>query len=632
MARSVDVDCLIFDIDGVLLDTRNSFLAVIERAVEEGWRREGGDADCPGYSDGFQRIFKRHGSFNDDYDIVWYLLLTALSSGEKKLSDALPSVEALERDLADCAGDCVPWIAKRLGDRVNRSDVRSLCARLYLGDEKTPGFYLNEKVMLPIHWSRLPLPVAIYTGRNNDEWQLAKKVLGWDDFPDDRIVHFDSGILKPSPEGLEILCARMGCERPLFFGDTASDQKALDTFGRGCFVAIGDLLPESEHRFDDPSSALESLIGFSVANDRVLSLMRPCVRKMAEYYPGLPMSEVRRLAGREDILRLCANESSDAPSPAVLSAMREALLETNRYPDSTAGSLRERLGERENLPPDWFLLGNGLDDVLNLLGLTFLNPGDEVVVPALTFPVYEGVARMMDAVPVSVPMREDFSVDPKGLAAAVTPRTKMLFLCNPNNPTGTRMARAEFEALLSRLPSHVILVLDEAYRDFVTDDDYPSGRDYLEANPNLVVLWTFSKIYGLAGLRLGCAVGHPELLAAMNRVRPPYTVNSVAQAGALAALKDEEFIKRGRERNAQVRAELCRFLDKMGVAHTPSHANFVFVRPGGDAGEIAKRLMENGILVRSLSHQGVPEGLRLSLGTERENEYLMKTLETLLCR
>lgn len=353
---------------------------------------------------------------------------------------------------------------------------------------------------------------------------------------------------------------------------------------------------------------------------------------MAEYYPGLPMDEVRRLAGREDIVRLSANESSDAPSPAVLVAMQEALLEVNRYPDSTGRAIRERLSERENLPADWFLLGNGLDDVLYLLGLTFLNSGDEVVIPALTFPVYEGVAKMMDAVPVPVPMREDFSVDSQGLLKAVTPRTKMLFLCNPNNPTGTRTTRVEFEALMSQLPSHVIVVLDEAYRDFVTDIDYPSGREYLSTYPNLVVLWTFSKIYGFAGLRLGCAAGHPELLALINRIRPPYTVNSIAQAAVLAALGDEEPIKRAKERNVRVRRELCNCLDELNIDYTPSHANFVFIRPLGNVQEMTKRLMENGILVRSLSHQGVHDGLRLSLGTERENEYLMKTLRVILCR
>ena len=366
-------------------------------------------------------------------------------------------------------------------------------------------------------------------------------------------------------------------------------------------------------------------------DDRFLSLVRPCVRQMKAYHPGLPMDEVRRIAGREDILRLSANESSEAPSAAVLAAMQEALSEVNRYPDSSGKAIREQLSGREHLPADWFLLGNGLDDVLYLLGLTFLNPEDEVVIPSLTFPVYEGVARMMDAIPVSVGMRKDFSADLDGMLAAVTPRTKMLFLCNPNNPTGTITARAEFEAFMSQLPLHLIVVLDEAYRDFVTDEDCPSGREYLSTYPNLVVLWTFSKIYGLAGLRLGCAVGHPELLALMNRIRPPYTVNSIAQAAVLAALKEEERIAEAKNRNACVRRQLCLCLEELNVEYIPSHANFVFIRPRGDVQEIAMRLMEKGILIRSLSHQGGDSGLRLSVGTERENEYLMKTLRMILC-
>ena len=262
MIQKVDADCLIFDIDGVLLDTHLSFPALIGRAVEEGWLRSGGEVDCPGYSDEFQWVFKRHGSFNDDYDIAWCLLSTAISSGAKKLSEALPSSESLERSIADCGEDCVVWALKKFGTAVNRDDVRSLCAAIYYGDEKTPGLYLKERVMLPVHWSQLPLPVGIYTGRDSREWELAKKLLKWQDFPDDRIVHSGSGIRKPSPEGFEILCSRMGCERPLFFGDTASDEKARAAFGSGFFVAIGELLPESELHFDDPVAALESLIGF----------------------------------------------------------------------------------------------------------------------------------------------------------------------------------------------------------------------------------------------------------------------------------------------------------------------------------------------------------------------------------
>ena len=262
MIQKVDADCLIFDIDGVLLDTHLSFPALIGRAVEEGWLRSGGEADCPGYSDAFQWVFKRHGSFNDDYDIAWYLLSAAMSSTARKLSEALPSPELLERMISDCPRDCVPWILEQFGTRVSRGEVRSLCADIYYGDEKTPGLYLQERVMLPVHWSQLPLPVGIYTGRDAREWGFAKKMLKWEDFPDHLVVHSDSGIRKPSPEGFEVLCSRMGCERPLFFGDTASDEKAQSAFGRGFFVAIGELLPESELHFDDPVTALESLIGF----------------------------------------------------------------------------------------------------------------------------------------------------------------------------------------------------------------------------------------------------------------------------------------------------------------------------------------------------------------------------------
>lgn len=258
------VDCLIFDIDGVLLNCESSFPLLIQKAVEVMWDEMGGVADAPGYSEEFQRILKRHGAFNDDYDIVWLLLCIAKASGKKELSKALPSVYELETIILGCGEDSVAWCLNLFKGVVNQEKVRALCADLYYGDDATVGFYENEKVLLSVHWKELPLPTAIYTGRNIREWEVAKKRLGWEDFPDELIIHSDTGIKKPSPEGLKILCDRLNCDCPLFFGDTASDKKSLEAFNKGYFVAIGSLLPESNFSFSDPHDALRTLLGIHV--------------------------------------------------------------------------------------------------------------------------------------------------------------------------------------------------------------------------------------------------------------------------------------------------------------------------------------------------------------------------------
>lgn len=254
MKDEFKADALIFDIDGVLLDVTKSFPEVIRRCVADGWEKFcGGVTDCAGYGPEHEWVMKRHGSFNDDYDLAWTLLSMAAASGEKLLSRALPSPERLAEELADFRAPLVEWVLGKYGGLVPRGESRAMCAGLYGGAD---GLYKLEKPMLARRWDELGLPVAIYSGRNAYEWDLAKKTLGWEDFPDERIIHSDHGILKPSPEGLEILCGRIGASSPVFFGDTASDMKAQAAFGRGRFAAVGRLLPEAEYRFDTTEAAV----------------------------------------------------------------------------------------------------------------------------------------------------------------------------------------------------------------------------------------------------------------------------------------------------------------------------------------------------------------------------------------
>ncbi|MCE5202577.1 MAG: HAD family hydrolase [Synergistaceae bacterium] len=262
MKNKLYPDALIFDIDGVLLDVRHSFPEVIRQCILQGWEIFcGGISDAGGYTQAHERLLKRHGAFNDDYDIAWTLLSISSRSGKRRLSAAFPSPEKLEEEIETFKGSVPLWVASRYGELVPRSEVRSLCAELY-GTGDTGGLHMLETPMLHSHWSELPLPVGIYTGRNLIEWELAKKSLGWQDFPSEHVVHSDSGILKPSPEGLDILCKSLGSCSPLFFGDTASDMKAHKAFGKGDFVAIGELLPEAGLIFKDTESALEELLNF----------------------------------------------------------------------------------------------------------------------------------------------------------------------------------------------------------------------------------------------------------------------------------------------------------------------------------------------------------------------------------
>lgn len=256
-------DALIFDVDGVLLNVERSFPEVIRLGIETGWERIcGGRSDSEGYTADHERIFKRHGSFNDDYDIAWTMLSLAASSGSKSkyLSESLPSPDRLIEELSTFSGNVISWISSVYGTPVPRDAVRKMCADLYFGTEEVPGLYRLEIPMLGYYWKKLPLPVGVYTGRNIAEWDLAKKTLGWQDFPDERIIHSDTGIHKPSPEGLELLSKRLGCSQPVFFGDTGSDMKAHAAFGKGHFVAIGNLLPEAEYIYEDTEGAVREII------------------------------------------------------------------------------------------------------------------------------------------------------------------------------------------------------------------------------------------------------------------------------------------------------------------------------------------------------------------------------------
>lgn len=370
----------------------------------------------------------------------------------------------------------------------------------------------------------------------------------------------------------------------------------------------------------------------TAATQRYEKYARRAILSLEEYTPGTH-------ANRTDVIKISANENDFGTSPTVYQALRRCLDEEarlNRYPDSTCAELRQALAARSGLPPECFLVGNGLDDVLNMLGTAFLESGDEVVLPTMCFVVYADISKTMNAQVVAVPMRPDFGIDLDATFAAVTTRTKMVFLCSPNNPTGRIIAKREFEAFMrriGRLDTPPLVVVDQAYVDYQErNDDHFDAAAYLEEFPFMLALRTFSKISGLAGLRVGYAAASHDLLSYLYRIRPPYTVNSLAQAAALADVVEPAaavFRNETAEAVCCNRRELEDFLAAENIAYVPSCANFVFAfydRGREELARIAAALAQKGILVRTLLHENAPDGLRFSIGTAAENRALIAAL------
>ncbi len=345
------------------------------------------------------------------------------------------------------------------------------------------------------------------------------------------------------------------------------------------------------------------------------NLARPSTRDLEEYNPGpMPLNCVR----------ISANENNRGVSPKAFEAMQNALRQGNRYPDSTCSGLRNGIAAANGLKPEQILVGNGLDGVLTMLGRAFLNPGDELVCAELTFEVYAETAKIMGAKPVTVEMTEELESDVQGFINAITEKTKMVCFCNPNNPTGTLTKHSDIIRMLDSIPENVLFVLDEAYLEFA-EEGTKSGIELLEKYPNLIVCRTFSKIFGLAGLRVGWIASHPELLKFVYKVREPYNVNTVAAAGAEAALEDKYFIGESRRIVIEERERLCRFFTENGIKFIRSHSNFILLPLGDRSASVHQALAADGIIVRLLSFRNT-NMLRISVGLPEENRNFEKSM------
>jgi|UniRef100_A0A7C3WG56 histidinol-phosphate aminotransferase len=361
----------------------------------------------------------------------------------------------------------------------------------------------------------------------------------------------------------------------------------------------------------------------------ITSLIQPHLSRLTPYQAGKPLEELTRELGLTDAIKLASNENPLGPSPLALAAIQAELPNLHRYPDSHAYYLKEELSRHLNVKPEQLVLGNGSDEILDLLIRTLVSPGDEVVSAAHTFLMYGLLTQAGGGVYRPVPLKNK-RLDLPAVAQAVTPKTKVILLNNPNNPTGTVFHRDEWEAFLAALPPTVTVVLDEAYIEFADDPEVPQGLDYLAEDRLLVGLRTFSKAYGLAGLRVGYGYGPSELMDFINRLRLPFNVNRLAQAGARAALKDGEFLQRTRKLVSEGRAFLCRELSRLGLEYVPSQANFILIgvpRPGQ---EVYQAMLKEGVIVRAMDAYGFPECIRVNVGRPEENERFLKTLKKVL--
>jgi histidinol-phosphate aminotransferase len=351
------------------------------------------------------------------------------------------------------------------------------------------------------------------------------------------------------------------------------------------------------------------------------SLFRPAISELVPYEPGKPVEAVQRELGLERVLKLASNEGQFGPFPKALAALERGAGELNRYPDGGAYRLREALAEKHGIGFENVALAAGADAVIMYLSLAVLDPGDEVVCGWPSFPSYVLDATKLGAEAKRVPL-DDHRYDPEAILAGVTPRTKLVYLCNPNNPTGTMIGRAAIDAYFERVPDHVLTVLDEAYFEYVEDPEYPDGiEEYLKRDGRRVlVLRTFSKIYGLAGLRVGYGVGPVAVVQAIGKVRNAFDINQAAQDAALASLGDDAEIARRREATAAGRAQLEEALATLPVeVARPPVANFLFVDVGGDTQPLFDALLGEGVIVRPLAPFGAPTAIRVTVGTQEEN-------------
>lgn len=358
------------------------------------------------------------------------------------------------------------------------------------------------------------------------------------------------------------------------------------------------------------------------------------IRAIAPYQAGKPISEVAREFGLEEasIIKLASNENPLGMPESAKKAMMLAMGDGGRYPDANGFELKAALSKRYGIPENWITLGNGSNDILELSAHALVRPGEAVMYAQYSFAVYALVTQAVGARGISVAAK-DYGHDLVAMQKAITPDTRLIFISNPNNPTGTFLPPAEIEAFLEAVPKETVVLLDEAYNEYLDPELHYESTDWVKKYPNLLISRTFSKIYGLAGLRIGFGIAQPEMTDLLNRVRQPFNVNSLAQAAAIAVLKDKAFLERSARLNVDGYRQLTRAFDEMNLEYVPSYGNFVLVRVGDDdeaGSRINLSLLKKGIIVRPVGAYGLPKWLRITIGLQEENAAVIDALKEVL--
>ncbi|HZJ83835.1 MAG TPA: histidinol-phosphate transaminase, partial [Clostridia bacterium] len=357
---------------------------------------------------------------------------------------------------------------------------------------------------------------------------------------------------------------------------------------------------------------------------------RNTINRLNPYIPGKPISDVQRELGLERVVKLASNENPLGNSPAATKAVQDWTNNMAIYPDGNSTELKNAVANKLGINTDQLLFGNGTDQVLEIIAQTYINPGENSVTGSPSFSRYKTVIEVMDGEAIEVPLTGDHVFDLDALLASINDKTKIIWLCNPNNPTGTIITEAEQRAFIEKVPKDVLVVLDEAYYEYAVGDNYPDSIKLLDEFDNLLILRTFSKAYGLAGLRIGYAISSTDIINYLNRVRGPFNTNAAAQVAAIASIDDEDFVKESMEINEQGKNYLYSSFKKLGLQYIPTHANFMMVRIGKPSSEVFQELLKKGVIIRSGDIFGMDEWIRVTIGTMEENEIFIEALKEVI--
>ena len=360
----------------------------------------------------------------------------------------------------------------------------------------------------------------------------------------------------------------------------------------------------------------------SIKTRKTLDIIQP-------YSPGKPIWEVQKELGLERVIKMASNENPLGPSPMAVKAIQESLADLNRYPDADASVLRDAIAGRYGVEKAQVITTNGADELITLISEAFLEQGDEIIVPSPSFSEYDFGAHIMSAVVKPVLFDEGFQYNIDKLVEAVTEKTKIIYICSPNNPTGTYITRKQMKDLLAKLKD-VLVVFDGAYSQYADEEDYTDGLEFVNGGHPLVALQTFSKIYGIAGVRVGFGIASPEIIKSILKVKEPFNVNTLAQIAASAAINDADHVEASFNANKKGRDFLYNSFEKLGLPYIKTTANFILVQVGPNGEEVYQQLMANGIIVRYGKTWGLPEHIRVTIGTQEENDLFIETLTNIL--